>query len=229
MDAAVIDAPAAAGLLTTVVEDCLSMARNRPKCRPTLPKPRRWVNRYTSVFHQRLSADGAQPLQTFEYAIGLAEEGTIADAYQPRNGPNDGKAQATATAQTTGPVDVPLGDAPAKGSVDAPITIVEYSDYQCPFCLRHFTDTMLEIQRYIDAGQVRYVFKDFPLHNIHPQAEKAHEAARCAREQGGDDAYWQMHDLLFTNQSAGTGTASTSTAMLIKELAAEASLDPECV
>ncbi|GJM40447.1 MAG: hypothetical protein DHS20C20_07290 [Ardenticatenaceae bacterium] len=95
---------------------------------------------------------------------------------------------------------VPVSDEPAKGSPEAPITIVEYSDYQCPFCLRHFQETMPQLQSYIDAGQVRYLFKDFPIHNIHPQAQKAHESARCAREQGGDESYWQMHDLLFANQ-----------------------------
>ncbi|MCO5206485.1 MAG: thioredoxin domain-containing protein [Anaerolineae bacterium] len=226
MDAAVIDALAAAGLLTTVVEDCFVNGEKSAEVQANIAEAQALgVTGTPAFFINGYPLTGAQPLQTFEYAIGLAEEGTIADAYQPRNGPNDGKAQATATAQATGPVDVPLGDAPAKGSVDAPITIVEYSDYQCPFCLRHFTDTMLEIQRYIDAGQVRYVFKDFPLHNIHPQAEKAHEAARCAREQGGDDAYWQMHDLLFTNQSAWGQAPLDQHSDVIKELAAEASLD----
>ena len=135
---------------------------------------------------------GAQPFAVFQQVIALAEEGRLAEAYQAppaANNPPVGQ-----------PVAVPLSDEPAKGSPDAPITIVEYSDYQCPFCLRHFQETMPQLQSYIDAGQVRYLFKDFPIHNIHPQAQKAHESARCASEQGGDESYWQMHDLLFANQ-----------------------------
>jgi protein-disulfide isomerase len=56
------------------------------------------------------------------------------------------------------------------------------------------------LENYVETGQVRYVFKDFPLTSIHPQALKAAEAARCARDVGGDDMYWQMHDWLFAGQ-----------------------------
>jgi protein-disulfide isomerase len=66
---------------------------------------------------------------------------------------------------------------------------------------------MPQLQSYIDSGQVRYVFKDFPIRSIHPQAQKAHESARCARELGDDAAFWEMHDLIFANQDdwAGVG------------------------
>ena len=167
---------------------------------------------------------GAQPYELFEYAVGLAEEGTLADAYQQN--PNDGKAQATeaAQAQPGDIADVSAGDAPAKGSPDAPVTIIEYSDYQCPFCVRHFNDTMPQIQGYIDDGTVRYVFKDFPLHSIHPQAEKAHEAARCARELGGDDGYWAMHDLLFTTQDSWAKVSMSAHVEALKALASQAGL-----
>lgn len=165
---------------------------------------------------------GAQPYDLFEYAIGLAEEGTLADAY--RQNPNDGQAQAAEAAQPGDIADVSAGDAPAKGSPDAPVTIIEYSDYQCPFCVRHFNDTMPQIQGYIDDGTVRYVFKDFPLHSIHPQAEKAHEAARCARELGGDDGYWAMHDLLFTTQDSWAKVSVAAHVDVLKALASQAEL-----
>ncbi len=168
---------------------------------------------------------GAQPYNVFEYAIGLAESGQLASAYE-QAGPRDGKAQATATAQALLPKEIPLDDEPAKGDPNAPITIVEYSDYQCPFCLRHFEQTMPQLQAYIDAGQVRYVFKDFPLHAIHPQAQKAHEAARCARELGGDGMYWVMHDLLFANQARWAEPPVPEHIPVLKELAAEAGLPP---
>lgn len=83
---------------------------------------------------------------------------------------------------------------PSRGPKDAPITIVEFSEYQCPFCGR-VTPTLKALeQKY--AGKVRIVFKDFPLQN-HLQAPKAAEAAHCAGDQG---KYWEMHDLLFSNQ-----------------------------
>ena len=94
--------------------------------------------------------------------------------------------------------EVSLADRPALGSENAPVTMVEFSDYQCPFCRRFATTVFQTIKReYIDTGQVRYVFRDFPLSNIHPQAMKAHEGAHCAREQ---NKYWEMHDLLFQDQ-----------------------------
>lgn len=100
----------------------------------------------------------------------------------------------------TGPVRVRVADGPALGRPDAPVTLVEFSDYQCPFCQRFFLATLPALKReYIDTGKVRYVFRDYPLDQIHPEARKAAEAAHCAGEQG---KYWEMHDLLFRNQQA---------------------------
>lgn len=190
------------------------------------------VNGTPAFFINGYPVSGAQPYELFEYAIGLAEAGQLQSAYQ-QTGPNDGKAQATATAQAAQPVEIPVGSAPAKGSPDAPITIVEYSDYQCPFCLRHFQQTMPQLQPYIDAGQVRYVFKDYPLSNIHPQAQKAHEAARCARELGGDEGYWTMHDLLFATQEEWASANVPAHVEVLKGLATAAGLPQnefdECV
>jgi protein-disulfide isomerase len=84
----------------------------------------------------------------------------------------------------------------ARGPANAPITIVEYSDFQCPFCAR--VNPTLERVRETYGDKVRIVFKDFPL-PIHPEAPKASEAAHCAGDQG---KYWEMHDRLFANQQA---------------------------
>lgn len=92
-----------------------------------------------------------------------------------------------------------IAGAPVKGRADAPLTIVEFSDFQCPFCGRHFTQTMPQIvQEYIDTGKLKYVFRHFPLESIHPLAFKASEASECANEQ---DKFWPMHDRLFGNQA----------------------------
>jgi protein-disulfide isomerase len=95
---------------------------------------------------------------------------------------------------------VSVGKSPSIGDANAPVTLIEFSDFQCPFCGRAFSSTLPALkQDYIDTGKVRYVFRDFPLISIHPQARKAAEAAHCAGEQG---KYWEMHDTLFKNQRA---------------------------
>jgi protein-disulfide isomerase len=85
---------------------------------------------------------------------------------------------------------------PVRGNAGAPITIIEFSDYQCPFCARVNPTLAKVMQTYGD--RVKIVFKDFPLSN-HPQAPKAAEAARCA---GDQSKYWEMHDAMFANQRA---------------------------
>lgn len=89
---------------------------------------------------------------------------------------------------------------PFKGDKNAPITLIEFSDYQCPFCARHFRKVFPKIESdYIKTGKVKYVFRDFPIESIHREAFRAAEAANCAGEQG---RYWEMHDRLFANQNA---------------------------
>ena len=93
---------------------------------------------------------------------------------------------------------VAVGSIVVRGRNDAPVTMIEFSDYQCPFCKRHVDQTVPGLVKdYVDTGQVRYALRDFPLAGIHPLAAKAAEAARCAGEQG---KYWEMHDRLFANQ-----------------------------
>lgn len=111
-----------------------------------------------------------------------------------------------------------------RGDPDAPITIYEFSDYQCPFCLRHFEQTMPKlIEQYIDTGKVRYIFKDFPITSIHPQAPKAAEAAECAGEQ---DRYWDMHDRLFQGQQ-GDWNQNPDAVNIFKSYAQELGLDTQ--
>jgi len=86
------------------------------------------------------------------------------------------------------------------GDNDASVTIIEFSDYECPFCGRHFQQTYPLIKaNYIETGKAKLVFRDFPL-SFHPNALPAAIAAECVREQGGDEAYWKMHDLTFQKQ-----------------------------
>jgi len=93
-----------------------------------------------------------------------------------------------------------VGGSPSQGSDTAVLTLVEFSDYQCPFCGQHARAISPQIRRdYIDTGKLKHVFRNFPLEAIHPNAFKAAEAAHCAGAQG---KYWEMHDRLFANQGA---------------------------
>ncbi len=100
--------------------------------------------------------------------------------------------------------DIEIEGWPSLGNIDAPVTIVEYSDFACPFCGRFFEETLPLIkENYIDTGQVRYVYKDFPVVG----GDRAAEAAHCADEQG---SFWEYHDLLFENLNQDRGRWSDS-------------------
>ena len=95
------------------------------------------------------------------------------------------------------PVRVDTSGSPAQGPEDAKVTMVEFVDFECPFCGRYARDTLPQLRR--DYGdRIRYVSRQFPL-DIHPHAAGAARAAVCADEQG---RYWQLHDMLFAHQEA---------------------------
>jgi protein-disulfide isomerase len=97
------------------------------------------------------------------------------------------------------PVQVSDGGNAILGNENAPVTIIEFSDFQCPYCERFVTQTMPQIKsEYIDTGKVKLFFRDFPL-SFHPNAKPAAIASECANEQG---KFWEMHDKLFANQDS---------------------------
>lgn len=85
-----------------------------------------------------------------------------------------------------------------RGNVEASITIVEYSDFECPFCSRFHPTMLRALSDYPD--EVRWVYRHFPLRNIHPQAQPAAEASECVAEQKGDEGFWNFVDAMFENQ-----------------------------
>src|SRR3989338_1875961 len=142
------------------------------------------------------------------YQVQLSVQGQLVDSYVTKDGRLLFPQGIDLTAALPSPagvdtqqlerVDVSADDDAVKGDKNAPITIIEFSDFQCPFCERFYTDTLPELdEKYIKTGKAKLIYRDFPLENIHPQARPAAEAAECAHEQG---KYYQFHDKLFENR-----------------------------
>jgi len=126
---------------------------------------------------------------------------------------------------------ISLDDDPVKGDPNAPITIVEFSDFQCPFCSRFVVQTLGELEKnYIDTGKVKLVYRDLPLDNLHSNARAAHIAAECADEQG---KFWEYHDILFENQGQwsrlATGELDNSLVKYSQELGLDISSFETCL
>ncbi len=137
------------------------------------------VNGTPSFFINGRNIPGAAPYEQFKTVLDEELNGTAA----------------ANTQRTT----VDIGNLPVMGNQGAKVTMIEFSDYQCPYCERHFTQVEPQIKKdYIDTGKVKFYYRDYPLSQIHPGAEKGAEAARCAGDQG---KYWEYHDLVFQNQS----------------------------
>lgn len=154
-----------------------------------------------------LSFVSAKDLGDF-YEVTLNYEGQSVPFYVTKSGylagnsivPLDGNYEEFNSADYK-PLDISADDDAILGNSNALVEIIEFSDYECPFCARHFDETLpLVIKNYVDTGKVKIILRDFPL-SFHPYAQKAAEATECAGE-FGDDKYWKYHDKLFENQDA---------------------------
>lgn len=118
---------------------------------------------------------------------------------------------------------VSTGNSPVEGNSNAPVTMIEFSDFQCPFCEKFYSQTLSQItQNYIDSGKVKLVFKNMPLENLHPNAKSAAMAAECANEQG---KFWDYHNKLFANQNSWANLASANATNTFKQYASQIGLD----
>lgn len=148
------------------------------------------------------AAAGIGVFTTIGFIILLANffgDGEDASKKNTNSGSNNAVVAApTPSAPTpTGPVDVAVSDGDyIKGNPDAKVTIIEFSDYQCPFCQRFHPTVQQALDEYGD--DVRWVYKHFPLDSIHPEARPSANAAECAGEQG---KFWEYSDELFANQT----------------------------
>ena len=112
----------------------------------------------------------------------------------------------TQAAPAAGPVKITLkSNTPFLGNANAKVTVVEYADYECPFCEQWFKSTWPDLKtKYIDTGKIKFVYQDFAF--LGPDSNTAAEASHCAADQ---NKFWQYHDYLFTNQGAeGSGWAT---------------------
>ena len=132
------------------------------------------------------------------------------------------QAQQAQRTQPNAPIFVSIDDDPMKGDPGAPLTIVEFSDFQCPFCNRFYQETMpLLEQNYINTGKVNLVYRDMPL-GIHANAVPAHIAAECAHDQ---NAFWEYHDILFERMNQWNKLNPADLELQLKAYAEELELD----
>jgi protein-disulfide isomerase len=138
--------------------------------------------------------------------------------------------QLLATQQAARPAADVLPNAPIdiskeqfKGAPYAKVAVIEFSDFQCPFCGKYDKDTYPQLLKdYVDTGKIKYVWRDYPL-DFHQNAQKAAEAARCAGDQG---KFWEMHDRLFANQQT---IAATDLPKHAEALQLNASMFQQCL
>jgi len=129
------------------------------------------------------------------------------------------------TSQPKLPMKISADNDPIIGNPDAPITIIEFTDFQCPFCARFHTQTLpLILEEYIEQGKVKLVVRDFPIQSIHPNAVPAAVASECANEQG---KVKEMHDMLFYNQNEWNRQETVDALSLFSQYAAEIQLEQE--
>ncbi len=129
------------------------------------------------------------------------------------------------TSQPKIPMKISADNDPVIGNPDAPITIIEFTDFQCPFCARFHTQTLpLILEEYIDQGKVKLVVRDFPIQSIHPNAVPASVASECANEQGKAK---EMHDMLFYNQNQWSKQETADALSMFSQFATEIQLDQE--
>jgi len=127
-------------------------------------------------------------------------------------------------------LDITFAGNPMMGDPDAPLTIIEFSDFQCPFCSRFHEQTLPAImENYIDTGKVNFVYRDLPL-SFHPNANPASIAAECANEQG---KFWEYHDVLFDKQSQwqslGTEDFTTNAKQFASDIGLESASFESCL
>ena len=171
--------------------------------------------------------------------MGIIVGYVVATVHVPAPAPG-GAAPAAPTAPSPSPTPAPepppAGDVPKvdastdhiRGDKNAKISVIEYSDFEGPFCKRHFP-TMQQLFAAYNGKDVNWVFRHFPL-SFHANAQKEAEASECAAELGGNDAFWKYHDVIFERTTSnGTGFALDALVPLAKEIGLNESKFKTCL
>ena len=179
----------------------------------TMPKAKAAITSSTGPF-SRFSSASTQQMMYVLLLICTFLIGYLVARVQSLEEKSGGNAVVAGTQQTgdsaqapaapQGKVDVALGDLPPLGNKNAKVKIVEFSDFQCPFCRTFWKDTLSKIKtEYIDTGKVVIYYRHYPL-SFHPMAQASAEAAECANEQ---EKFWEFHDTMYEEQGKkGEGT-----------------------
>jgi protein-disulfide isomerase len=180
-------------------ESCLAEGKYAAKVQADMQEGiEQGVTGTPAFFINGISISGAQPFEAFQQQIDYFVAGGVPPT-----------------------MEVAPDSFRSMGDADAPVVVTEFSDYQCPACASVEQEVIPElIEQYVDTGKVRFVYREFPLTNIHPNAPVASEAAICA---GMQDAYWQMHEKLFASQAEWEGLPDP--VPTFKEYAQELDLD----
>jgi len=137
-------------------------------------------------------------------------------------GATGGTTTSTGTNASATISDASLASYPSMGSADAPVTVVEFGDYQCPGCAAYATGQGQKIKEsYVDTGKVKFIFHELPI-SSHAHAYVTAEAARIAGDQG---KFWEMHELLFARQAEWAALSPAQVKVKFSEYAQELGLD----
>ena len=168
-------------------------------------------------------------LVIFSFLLGMVTNKVIYLEQQLKNPPP--AAAAAPTGQAAAPTPPPVvknltnGHFPIMGNKNAKVTMIEFSDFQCPFCKAFFTDSEQKvIDTYVKTGKIKFVYRQFPLVSIHPNAQKAAEAAECANAQ---NKFWEFHDVMFQNQDTWAPLAAADAAADFTTYAGQVGMDTD--
>lgn len=150
---------------------------------------------------QGIKISGAYPYEIFQQTIDKIIVGTTPADILASFSPEVKDQEGVGLGKTS------VDDDPVFGDKDAPVTIIEFSDYECPFCKRHFLQTFPSLKtNYIDTGKAKLVFRDFIAVSSHnPAATTEAMAAQCVKDQAGDEAYFKLHDEVYSKTTANGG------------------------
>jgi protein-disulfide isomerase len=164
------------------------------------------VNATPAFFINGIFLGGAYPYESFKEIIDKELAGNATENYLDYSQTLQ-KAYEDSNAKSFDPVKktIQIGNAPVRGNNNAKVTIIEYSDFQCPFCERAFITMNQILSNY--KNQVKLIYKQLPLTSLHPNAKIAAQASMCANEQS---KFWQYHDLLFKNQQTWSPLPQTA-------------------